>query len=85
MREFCSVERFTITDINNPAGTAKAQSEIFVMYDQLSTNPSAYNHVPGGSNVLYMDGHVEFARYDPFGKGPCNEIMARLIGLLTAG
>jgi len=22
-----------------------------------------FNHVPGGSNVLYMDGHVEFVRY----------------------
>ena len=22
-----------------------------------------FNHVPGGSNVLYMDGHVEFLRY----------------------
>lgn len=22
-----------------------------------------YNHMPGGGNVLYMDGHVEFPRY----------------------
>ena len=22
-----------------------------------------FNHVPGGSNVLWMDGHVEFQRY----------------------
>ena len=22
-----------------------------------------FNHVPGGSNVLYMDGHVEFLKY----------------------
>ena len=22
-----------------------------------------FNHVPGGANVLYMDGHVEFVRY----------------------
>jgi prepilin-type processing-associated H-X9-DG protein len=22
-----------------------------------------FNHVPGGSNVLYMDGHVEWVRY----------------------
>jgi len=21
-----------------------------------------FNHVPGGSNVLYMDGHVEFVK-----------------------
>ena len=24
---------------------------------------SEFNHVPGGSNVLFMDGHVEFVRY----------------------
>ena len=30
-----------------------------------SSNPTAAtcNHVPGGSNVLYMDGHVEFSKY----------------------
>jgi prepilin-type processing-associated H-X9-DG protein len=22
-----------------------------------------FNHIPGGSNVLYMDGHVGFVRY----------------------
>ena len=22
-----------------------------------------FNHIPGGANVLYMDGHVEFQRY----------------------
>ncbi len=23
-----------------------------------------FNHIPGGSNVLYMDGHVEFVKYN---------------------
>lgn len=23
-----------------------------------------FNHLPGGSNVLYMDGHVAFVRFD---------------------
>jgi len=23
---------------------------------------SGFNHIPGGSNVLYMDGHVEFVK-----------------------
>ncbi len=60
------IERFMITDINNPAGSARAQSEIPVMWDWVA--PNAYelnlmNHIPGGSNVLYMDGHVEFQRY----------------------
>ena len=63
------IERFFITDINNPAATSKAQSEIAVMYDMVQRPTSAdgkfarFNHVPGGGNVLYMDGHVEFLRY----------------------
>lgn len=62
MRE--GIERFFITDINNPAGSAKAQSEVFAMWDDISVgNPEFMNHIPGGSNVLYMDGHVEFERY----------------------
>jgi prepilin-type processing-associated H-X9-DG protein len=69
------IERFFITDINNPAGSSKAQSDLAVMWDHWSTNRSdyvaasegpmtiaSYNHVPGGCNVLYMDGHVEFIR-----------------------
>jgi len=57
------IERFFITDINNPAASAVAQSEIAVMWDVTSTTPADFNHVPGGSNVLYMDGHVEFLKY----------------------
>jgi prepilin-type N-terminal cleavage/methylation domain-containing protein/prepilin-type processing-associated H-X9-DG protein len=57
------IERFLITDINNPAGSAKAQSEVFVMWDKVSSVPEAFNHVPGGSNVLYLDGHVAFIKY----------------------
>ena len=65
-------ERFLITDINNPAGSATAQSEMPVMWDQAMTGSGdtefilaklKYCHPPGGSNVLYMDGHVEFQRY----------------------
>jgi len=57
------IERFFITDINNPAGTAMAQSDLAVMWDEVGTTPGSFNHVPGGCNVLYMDGHVEFVRY----------------------
>ena len=67
------IERFLITDINNPASSAKAQTEIAVMYDataQTTVQPSTwgdtytlFNHIPGGANVLYMDGHVDFLRY----------------------
>ena len=77
------IERFLITDINNPAASAQAQSEIEIMYDQLSTSASAYNHIPGGANILYMDGHVAFVRYEQYGDAPCNERMAVLVGVVT--
>ncbi|MFP4191987.1 MAG: Tfp pilus assembly protein FimT/FimU [Candidatus Hydrogenedentota bacterium] len=79
------IERFFITDINNPAAGAEAQSSIAVMFDFWSTGEEGehvsgeiaenggysagggsaqqFNHSPGGSNVLFMDGHVEFIRY----------------------
>lgn len=59
------IERFLITDINNPSASQNAQSEVFVMFDQFSAYGAIdfFNHLPGGCNVLYMDGHVEFIRY----------------------
>lgn len=57
------IERFFITDINNPASSALAQSSIAIMWDLVSTNAGEFNHVPGGSNILYLDGHVEFERF----------------------
>lgn len=63
------IERFVITDINNAAASAAAQSDAAVMWDNSYTNEGAltdlnsFNHVPGGANVLYMDGHVEFAKF----------------------
>lgn len=74
------IERFFITDINNPAAGALAQSELFVMFDAWTpmqnffsgptdTPVARFNHVPGGSNVLYMDGHVEFVKFKS--KAPC--------------
>ena len=62
------MERFFITDINNPAGSAKAQSDIVVMTDLTkkagfgSPSRTNFNHIPGGANILFMDGHVEFGR-----------------------
>jgi len=79
------IERFLITDINNPASSARAQSEIYIMFDQLATTTSAYNHIPGGANVLYMDGHVEFLRYDQCGEPPANRPFAEVAGVLTGG
>ena len=71
------IERFMITDINNPAQSAMAQSEIPVIWDMIAVLPSSrnqFNHVPGGVNCLYMDGHVEFIMYP--GEYPCSPGMA---------
>jgi len=68
------IERFFITDINNPAGSAQAQSELAVMWDTIATVTWNFNHIPGGSNVLYMDGHVEFVRFP--GELPICRVMA---------
>lgn len=72
------IERFMITDINNPAASAKAQSEVFLMADMIAVVAEAYNHIPGGSNVLYMDGHVEFVKY--LDKAPASKGFAIIIG-----
>lgn len=61
------IERFIITDINNPAATAKAQSSVQIMADLTAVLPAAFNHIPGGANILYMDGHVEFKKYGESG------------------
>jgi prepilin-type processing-associated H-X9-DG protein len=74
------VERFFITDIENPAASMMAQSTLPVLFDGWATSlmqgeiagrnqddepmTLTFNHVPGGSNVLFMDGHVEFIRYE---------------------
>ena len=58
------IERFMITDINNPGRSALAQSDLHVMWDNVSTDAAGFNHVPGGANVLYLDGHVEYVRYN---------------------
>ena len=75
------IERFVITDINNPGVSAKSQSDIAVFSDNISLYLDRYNHVPGGSNVLFMDGHVEFKKY-PSTEFPVNEGYARFMGRL---
>ncbi|RJP19185.1 MAG: type II secretion system protein [Candidatus Abyssobacteria bacterium SURF_5] len=59
-----NVDRFLITDINQIlTGTAGAAS-VPIMWDQISTSLNDFNHIPAGLNILYLDGHVEFSRYD---------------------
>ncbi|MBI1321213.1 MAG: DUF1559 domain-containing protein [Candidatus Hydrogenedens sp.] len=75
------IERFLITDINNPGASAKAQSEIYIMYDYLTTSVEDYNHIPGGTNILYLDGHVKFVKYKE--EEPATENVARISGALA--
>jgi len=74
------IERVLITDINNPGASASAQSHIPVMWDTVSTKPAGagvdFNHVPGGANVLYLDGHVDLIRYP--GPFPVSQSFAQL-------
>lgn len=70
------VERFLVTDINDPVKSALSQSTIATMWDEISGDEADhFNHIPGGCNVLYMDGHVQFLKYGgKFGTAfPVNE------------
>jgi prepilin-type N-terminal cleavage/methylation domain-containing protein/prepilin-type processing-associated H-X9-DG protein len=81
------IERFLITDINNPAASAEGQSTVEVMWDLINVNPNGsgqYNHVPGGGNVLYMDGHVAWSKYEAQGKFPINNVFGNSV-LWAAG
>ena len=73
------IERFLITDINNPAAAAMAQSTLPVMWDVVAattTDKAQFNHIPGGANTIYMDGHVQFNKYP--GEFPASKSSAAL-------
>ena len=88
-------ERFMVTDVNNPQTSAMAQSSIAGMLDQFGNTGAIdmFNHVPGGCNVLFMDGHVDWIPYiapapnsapeqmDLGAKQPVLPSMAAVIGL----
>ncbi|HNT86357.1 MAG TPA: prepilin-type N-terminal cleavage/methylation domain-containing protein, partial [Candidatus Hydrogenedentes bacterium] len=59
------IERFLITDINNPAATAQAQSTVFIMFDQigaLGAIGNATNDIRKGvRNTLYVHSSTSLA------------------------
>jgi hypothetical protein len=70
------VERFIITDINNPNAAAKAQATLPVMW-QLPTAET------GGGYVLYLDGHTEWVEYP--GKYPMEPgVIERVRGIMDS-
>ncbi|MBI1319225.1 MAG: DUF1559 domain-containing protein [Candidatus Hydrogenedens sp.] len=75
------IERFFVTDINNPGASTQAQSQIVVMHDAVSEEPAHFNHIPGGANVLFMDGHVEFLRWVP-GQAETNPFPVNQAGII---
>ncbi|NLO33785.1 MAG: hypothetical protein GX117_10595, partial [Candidatus Hydrogenedentes bacterium] len=67
---------FMITDVNNPQTSAMAQSNLFTMMDLFGNYGAIvfFNHVPGGCNVLFMDGHVDWIPYVPPAPGQDNTV-----------
>jgi prepilin-type N-terminal cleavage/methylation domain-containing protein/prepilin-type processing-associated H-X9-DG protein len=60
-----NVDRFLISDINVIiTGLEVGASTVALVWDQISTDITEFSHVPAGQNVLYLDGHVEFHRYE---------------------
>ena len=57
------IERFLITDINDPAASSKAASDIPVMWDHVTAEIGYMPHSPGGINALFLDGHVRYQKY----------------------
>jgi prepilin-type N-terminal cleavage/methylation domain-containing protein/prepilin-type processing-associated H-X9-DG protein len=77
------IERFLITDINNAGSANVSQSSVWIMFDLVANTPSAFNHLPGGANVLYMDGHVEFKKYAAANEAPVNAALITIIGVMA--
>jgi len=70
------VERFLITDSNQPGTPRELASKVPIMWDR----PGQHD-VPGG-NVLYIDGRVEFVKYP--GKFPMTEKFIKKLEEISA-
>lgn len=68
----------------DPGAIAKLQSQIPIMWDKVGIKPNAifFNHLPGGSNILFMDGHVEFQRYP--GPWPISRRATEILSTLSS-
>lgn len=73
------IERFLITDVHSAAAVKDTYTTIPLMWDHASANPKDFSHVPGGGNVLYLDGHVAFLVY-PNDKFPMTKDSAYTLG-----
>lgn len=68
------IERFVIDEAKNTGASERTGSIIPVMWDTIGDRRPRFNHESGGANVLYLDGHVAFTRYEgPYaGEFPVN-------------
>jgi prepilin-type N-terminal cleavage/methylation domain-containing protein/prepilin-type processing-associated H-X9-DG protein len=74
------VDRFLVADLNDVLSAGGAGA-VPVLWDQVATDITAYNHVPAGINVLYLDGHVEFRRYEKYSsRFPVSALYAAING-----
>jgi len=59
-----NVGRLFISDINNPGNDVESDSTIPVLFDSTSDRGIIkMNHLPLGGNILFLDGHTEFKKY----------------------
>jgi prepilin-type N-terminal cleavage/methylation domain-containing protein/prepilin-type processing-associated H-X9-DG protein len=79
------IDRYLISDVNIILGGDEASSSIVpIMWDQIATDVSRFCHVPAGQNILFLDGHVEFERYDRGSTGfPTSPLYAAVNGGVT--
>lgn len=79
------VERFFITDINNPGRSAVSASQLPIMFDTVRADLLDFSHAPAGGNILYMDGHVEFVKYpDRRGRIPYTRFFVDMFDTIKA-
>jgi prepilin-type N-terminal cleavage/methylation domain-containing protein/prepilin-type processing-associated H-X9-DG protein len=77
------VDRFLISDINQIlTGKESGAATVPILWDQISTWIQEFSHVPAGANVLFLDGHVEFKRYE---KNTIDFPMSPLYGAVNGG
>lgn len=74
------LQRLVVEAGGSARDKAMLPKNVFVMFDKLSADPKQYNHPPGGSNVLFLDGHVEFVKFP--GKPPVTKRTAKLLRLI---
>jgi prepilin-type N-terminal cleavage/methylation domain-containing protein/prepilin-type processing-associated H-X9-DG protein len=74
------IVRYLITNVNEPSLANISESRAPMMFDKVHLSSNEFNHVPGGGNVLFMDGHASFEKYP--GEFPISPAWAELVHFL---